>query len=362
MSLRLVVFLPLSQRLFETMAYRLQGTMHFLRVAADAPAAAAGGAAAPAVNEVYAAAGVSPEDTPLLLLVTAHADPSDPSNRYAGPWSEDSVKDFMLRNRLPLISELDQSNFDDVTASGSDKRVVYAIIDAGVATGSGKSKKPGTMAASSRAFIDSLYPLAKLPEFRDAFVFASIDGRKYNKYVSQFGVPLPGETPESVDTSALPTLVVLDRELDYYYAPPARDGANGAIHPIGDSSAVRSFLSGILSGTVPLQGTTPWYNPARYIKLLEKTMSTWPVWQVAVLATIIMVAVVVALFYCCFSNLDGEGGAEDATTTAAAAAVALAAKKDAAAAAGANASKGNQDSAASAEGIRSRKGAKTSAE
>lgn len=283
-----------EKRLFSSLAYRLQGSVKFFSVAQSSAS-------------VLARAGVTEDETPLVLLVTKHADTSDALNRFSGPWVDEELRSFILSRRLPLVTELDQNTFDDVTTSG--KRIVYAILN---------SKQP----ASSEAFVEPLYRLAQSAAFRDEFVFARLDGIKYHKYVSQFGVTV-GE--HGSDVSQLPTVVVIDKDMDYYYAPRPRGSAEHPVtHPIGGASEIENFLTEVVRGDIGLTGTTPWYNPSRYVKLLEKSLSTLPVWQVAVLSVVVMLGVVTAMFFCCFSGLDG---AEDLALEAAEMQAAIAERK-----------------------------------
>jgi len=329
-----------EKRMFESLAWRLQGSLKFLRVEA-------------AASEVATAAGVNADDTPLVLLVTKHADATDASNRYAGPWVEQSLRDWLLAHKLPLISELDANNFDDVTNAG--KRIVLAAVDK---TGPGKER--------GAEFVESLYALAKQSRYRDAFVFASLDGVRYSKYVSQFGVPVVDGTAGALpDISALPSVVVVEQEQDYYYAPPVHAGTEKA-HPIGSVAEVDAFLSSVIEGRAQLTGTIPWYNPSRYIKLLEKSMSKLAGWQVALVVGSAMVLLMAGLYWCCLHGLDSAMGMNmtdeeiQQLEKEKVRAAALAAKKDAASAKGgkaaAEADEGEEATdAAKQGGMRARK-------
>lgn len=277
-----------SQRLFDKLAYRLQGIVKFFSVDKSAV-------------DVFTAIGAKPSDSPLVLIVTKNGDLDDSANRFTGEWTEGELRNFIVNNKLPLVNELDQHNFDDVTTSG--KKIVYAIVN---------TKQP----QQSAEFDKILYKLAKQSTFRDAFVFARLDGIKYHKYISQFGVVV-GEGGS--DVSSLPTMVVLDPALDYYYAPNGHGPNANIVHPIGGEREIQQFLTDILDGRIPLTGTTPWYNPTRYVRLLEKSLSKWPVWQVAVLAVAVMTAIVGSLFWCCFYGMDGEDFTIEAQQAAAAA-------------------------------------------
>jgi len=277
--------------MFDALAWRLQGTMTFVRVAASDPAAA---------EAIYAAAGVNPaEDAPIVLLVTSHSDVRDTANRFSGPWVERSLRDWLLARKLPLISALDANNFEDLTSDG--RKIVLVVVDK---TGSAASKQRGV------EFIDSLYPLAKQARFRDEFVFAALDGVRYSRYVSQFGVPVTDGAAGSLpDVSSLPTVVVLQPDQDYYYSPaPRASSASNKPHPIGDVQDVDAFLTSIVEGRASLSGTTPWYNPSRYLKLVEKSLSKLPGWQVGLLIGTLMLGLVAAMYYCCIHGLDSAMG------------------------------------------------------
>jgi hypothetical protein len=279
-----------EKRMFDALAWRLQGTMTFVRVAASDPTAA---------EAIYAAAGVNPtEDAPVVLLVTAHSDVRDAANRFSGPWVERSLRDWLLARKLPLISALDANNFEDLTSDG--RKIVLVVVDK---TGSAASKQRGV------EFVDSLYPLAKQARFRDEFVFAALDGVRYSRYVSQFGVPVTDGAAGSLpDVSSLPTVVVLQPDQDYYYSPPPQRAPTNKPHPIGDVQEVDAFLTSIVEGRASLSGTTPWYNPSRYLKLVEKSLSKLPGWQVGLLIGTLMLGLVAAMYYCCIHGLDSAMG------------------------------------------------------
>jgi protein disulfide isomerase len=322
-----------ERRLFDALAFRLQGLVKFFAVEKSA-------------TEIYDAAKVKQDEVPLLLLVTAHSDPTESSNRYAGPWVDVSLREFVLTNKLPLISVLGQDNFEEVTQSG--KKIVYIVVNS-------KDTK------GSQRYIDTLYSLAKIPAFREAFVFASLDGIKYNKYVSQFGVTV-GDAGS--DVSALPTVVVLDKELDYFYSPrPQGPEGRQKSHPIGEAAIVEQFLHDVIEGRIALTGTVPWYNPSRYVKALEKTLSKLPVWQVAVLAVFVVLTIVGAMFMLCFYGMDSGLDEEELKRESEALKKATAEgkysgkKKDApSTTSAAAAASTEEDQSAEADGLKKRKG------
>ncbi len=275
-----------------------------------------------AASAIFSAAGVRAEQTPLILLVTARADTAAESNRFSGPWDASSstatapaaataaagvvptssLRDWLVARKLPLISILDQNNFDDLTSTG--KKIVLAVVDA-------NNKGSPSGAQAGKSFVDSLYPLARRSDFQSDFIFAQIDGPRYHKYVAQYGVPVTDSTvagsSTQADTKSLPTLVVLEADQDYYFAPPMAANATAAAHPLAPS-AVEGFLTAILAGSVPLTATLPWYNPSRYLKLLEKQMNNLPTYQLVCIAGGIVLLVVATLWYCCANGIDAAMG------------------------------------------------------
>jgi hypothetical protein len=345
------------QRLYESLAWRLQGSLKFFRVEYDSNSGSA---------DIFSFAGINPDQTPIILLVTAKADTKEETNRFAGPWdstsdassaSGQSLRDWFIARKLPLISELDQSNFDDITGAG--KKIVLAVVDA-------KNKGCKNGAEVGKAFVDSLYPLARLDSFKEKFIFAWVDGPRFNKYVSQFGVTVSDPTSGPADTSSLPSIVVLEPDQDYYYPPPSK--SNGLSHPIGNVEDVKNFLQAVIDGNIKTAGTIPWYNPSRYIKLLEKQLDTMPTWQIVLVVVGFFLSLLGSLYWCCMHGLDSALGLtltpeeEAELAKEKERAKALAKKKDggksnaAAPSTSSSAAAANEEKNTSDEGLKQRKG------
>jgi len=281
-----------EKRLFDTLAYRLQGLVAFISLDPST-------SQAEPILKSLSLTKEAAASKPFVLWLTSHASTTDPSNRFQPtdePWTLETLRSFILDHKLPLISKLEASTFDEVTTTG--KRIAYIVID--------PSQKDHT-----DVFIESLYALASQERLRDSFVFCSIDGVKYHRYISQFGVAVSdGSGGKSKDVSNLPTVVVLEPDMDYYYAPPPHRQSDGSLraHPIGSLEAVEEFLESILDGRAGalLHGTIPWYNPSRYLKLLEKKLQTLPTWAVISLTVGLGIVVIGLMFVCCFYGMDSE--------------------------------------------------------
>lgn len=157
-----------------------------------------------------------------------------------------------------------------------------------------------THKSTNKAYLDVIYPLAR--QYRDSFIFATVDGVKYNKYISNFGLKI-----ELADTKlSLPTIVVLT-ESDYFISPPSG-------HPLS-ASLIPQFLADVASGSISVSGTNAWYNPVRYLKLVEKYLNALPMWQLVIVIIIFVLAFFACMFGLCFYGLDAAESSDTTTTT-----------------------------------------------
>jgi len=179
----------------------------------------------------------------------------------------------MEANKLAVVTELDATNFEDVVQGSGI--VVFAVTD--------------PAASATKPFVKSLVNVAR--RYRQ-FVFANIDGVKFNKYVAQF----------SVSETALPTVFALNYTADNYFVTDEYAQAN-------TEAKVNNFIEGILSGTVPARATSAWYSPMRYYKMFEKWLSTFSETQLMVgvmLAMLSFVGLTIAGCYYATQDLGGD--------------------------------------------------------
>lgn len=166
---------------------------------------------------------------------------------YWGPFEQTSLRYWVENNTLPLISELGGNNFDEVTSSGILS--VFAVTD--------------PAHSSSQPFLQTLLPIAR--KFRGQLIFAHVDGAKFAKYISQFGLNPP----------QFPTVFVTDIPNEIYYHRPENP-------TVTEADEIEAFLQQVLDGTIPAIGTLPWYSPSRWVKLAERWLSRFSESQLVV--------------------------------------------------------------------------------
>lgn len=203
---------------------------------------------------------------------------------FRGPWNEASLGEWVNARMLPLIPELTGSNFDDVTALG--KIIVFILTEPSV--------------HAQKEFIASFLPLAK--EYKE-FSFVSLDAVEYFHYLRHF----------SISAFLIPTIFAFDFKNDLYYLDDTVKSMHlprvTAVSPVSSMSVahlltaaplppeylsrrpldpasltgdnVRGlytreehilFLEGIRDGSYKPRSMFAWYSPAKYQRMLEKTL------------------------------------------------------------------------------------------
>jgi hypothetical protein len=243
-----------AKQAFDRVAYQLQGLHKFLR-------------AKPRDLKLNKRYSVDDDERP---VVVCHMEGGF-DEKFTGPWLETGLRSFVDAHKLPLVSDLDATNFEDVTSTG--QIVVFATSDPN--------------AGSTKSFMKALLNVAR--KYRQ-FTFANVDGVKFAKYVSQFGVT----------TSQLPTVFALNYTGDQYYL---------AENQAATESQIEGFVSGILTGRIPARETASWYSPWRYYKYFEKWLGTFSEGQLAFATIAAMLLFAVIIFAGCYyaaQDLVGE--------------------------------------------------------
>jgi len=250
-------------RHYEKVAYQLQGTVKFVSTKIKASDA---GSKKKTLSDKYK---VGENEKPQVIVLSEGGD----QERFTGPWEGEQLRYWVGNHSLPLLSDLGTSNFDDVTTQPG-KLTVFAVVDV---DDSGFADYRKTLISVAR-------------NFQDNYVFATIDGAKFNKYVSQF----------SVMDGGLPALFVLDYTNELYYANPS---------PTPDAvstSGVTAFLNEVRTGKISPTYTTPWYSPARYFKYIEKFLGQFSETQLAIGVAVAMALFAAILIYgCLYGDIAG---------------------------------------------------------
>jgi Thioredoxin-like domain len=189
--------------------------------------------------------------------------------QLASPFTEDDLDAFVRDNSLPLLSELTGSNFQRIVSG--EKLVVMAVTDPE------DDRTP--------LFVDAMKTVAR--SYRSKFVFANLDGVKFARYVSNFGV-----TPESV-----PMCFVFDYGNEKFY-PPTAD------YPIDTVDNVHRFLDAVFDGTLSPHTVGAWWNPVRLFKWFEKWLGQFTDTQLIIGSVTVGVGLIGAVLFLCCSGLD----------------------------------------------------------
>jgi len=241
-------------RLFQELAYKLQGQFKFL---AEESAFSGDTKKDKKDKGLYAQVGAKSADDPQVVELSRGGD----KDKYAGPWTLEGLRAFIMAHKLPLVSEISGTNFDDVTTTG--RLTVFAV-----------TKKDDS---TTDNYLKELAKLAKL--YKDEFVMANLDWNQYRDYAERF----------HFKASDLPTLFVLDAPNEYYWLPRSRHGSYSV-----DANEQQTLLDEILSGTIPAINVHPWYSPTRYTTWLTKNLSETHLIILVVVTTIAFAGLLIA--------------------------------------------------------------------
>lgn len=247
-----------SEQIFEKIAYELQGSAAFIHLANPSDA----------FIKIHTQSASSSLSSPSVLCISMGSD----TIVYDAAFDHDHLLSFIQSHRVPLIVTLTADNFEELTSS-TGKYLALALHN------------PANK--SMTAFIDSLLPLAK--QYRSKIQFASVDAVKYSKWVSQF-----------VDVSLhhLPSLLIFELYPEYVFKP---DHQPQTIEEM--SQMVAESLGGIRHSVA----SVPWYQPQKYINMIQKAIAGLSEMQL-IIGTVILSGIIFAVIF--FACAYDEGGAE----------------------------------------------------
>lgn len=173
------------------------------------------------------------------LPVVVYSSKGDDVAKFSGPFMVDNVEAFIAQHSLPLVSELDNSNFFTLT-NVPGRYTVFLFTD--------------PSASATAPYLADMRGVAKAN--RDKFVFANIDGISHSGYAENFGFR----------SSDFPTAFVLDAPGERYWVHPTDTG-------LSSKKEISDFLSDIIERRIEATSTTAWYNPMRVVKALENWAS-----------------------------------------------------------------------------------------
>mmetsp|Transcript_7213 Transcript_7213/g.13677 ORF Transcript_7213/g.13677 Transcript_7213/m.13677 type:complete len:514 (+) Transcript_7213:43-1584(+) len=227
-----------AKRVFEKVAYRLQGTVKF--VVPDSKKMQLGDKAYKKLAAKFGLKEIE-KNHPAVAAVSYGAQ----TVVYKGPFSTTDFRNWVLNHSLPLVSQLSPENFEQITEKG--KFTVFALTD------------PGDI--RTEKWLEYFYQVAN--DFRSELTFANIDGVRFKHWIGQFGYK---------DLGQLPGIFALDYQNEEYFV----DNSISYSQPEGDDAVdteaklkMSVFLSDLLAGHLLPRGTAPWYSPVRLFKLFE---------------------------------------------------------------------------------------------
>jgi len=201
-------------------------------------------------------------------------------------FTETRFKYWVEQNSMPIMSEMGPHNFEDLTGIG--KLVVFCVTD------------PEAGPHTSKYLTDASEVAKK---HRDSFVFANVDGVKYTKYVSQFGL----------DPELLPTMFVFDYPNERYWTQEPREGKQGVV--VRSRIEMFDFLDDVISGKILPKGTHAWWSPVKLYRNFEKWLSGFSETQLMVGIAIVMLTFFGLMFAACYYTLGGGDEPSSATPT-----------------------------------------------
>jgi protein disulfide-isomerase-like protein len=149
------------------------------------------------------------EKGPILAKIEKDVDPIV----YKGDMNSQDVLEWVKLQNVPLIAELTGQNFRRISQMG--RPLFIGVLD-----------PKGNSSQKVKADITKVAKEHK--EFKDIYRFTTMDGKKWFKFLSQFGI----------DSNALPQLLVLD--------VPSR-----IFHQNATITDVTTFLQGVADGSIP---------------------------------------------------------------------------------------------------------------
>jgi len=124
-------------------------------------------------------------DTPPSNAFIARIEVDVPIKLYTGEITSDSVSEFVKANNLPIVVELGEHNFRFAGRKG--KPLAIGVYD------------PNDEVKTNK-FRQAMKEYAMRGAHKDRYLFGTMDGKKWDKFVSQF----------SITRESLPELFVLD--------------------------------------------------------------------------------------------------------------------------------------------------------
>ena len=216
-----------SDPAFDRVAHQLQGTTSFYHLPAPS-------------DLVLSALSLNPSSLPVVVYLTKGV--AGPE-RYSGALSSAELRKWVEARRMPLISSLSETTFDELT---TDPRALALLV----------GDESGNVL---KTYTDALYATAA--KHKASVVLATVNVDKYRKWISQF-----------LDTNAtqLPALVAFHPYPDAVHRPDAQPQS---------VKQVIAMIADIAEGRRSAVNSMPWYSPARYLRVVQRLLSGFSEWQ-----------------------------------------------------------------------------------
>jgi hypothetical protein len=159
---------------------------------------------------------------------------------YLGDWSSPEFLDFVKLNNHPLVAELSAHNFRALGSIGP--KLLIGVVDPG------DEKKAAAVQKELREFAASSESL------RGKYIFAWMDGIKFDKFLKQFGI----------EKKNLPQVFALDFSSRLFWQD-------------NSTFSIKEFIEAVESGVIPVQkqAEPPTYSAFQQVKMVFIEFMPW---------------------------------------------------------------------------------------
>jgi hypothetical protein len=159
---------------------------------------------------------------------------------YSGEWSSPEFLDFVKLNNHPLVAELSAHNFRALGSIGP--KLLIGVVDPG------DVEKKAALQKELREFAASSESL------RGKYIFAWMDGIKFDKFLKQFGI----------EKRNLPQVFALDFSSRLFWQD-------------NSTRSIKEFTEAVENGDIPVQkqAEPPTYNAFQQVKMVFLEFMPW---------------------------------------------------------------------------------------
>lgn len=203
---------------------------------------------------------------------------------------QQEIKSYVSEHEIPLLPQLSGENFDAITSGHKREFVVLMALDFDD--------------QDSTRQLTSVDMLRLIEKYKSRAMFATVDGVKFTRYLSQYGI--------TTQEHALPQIVALHFP-DYFYNVPLTGEHAAPSLTLRSVPEVEKFLSQVIDKRViAASAVHPWWSPNRYVKQIERALSQYDETTLIIGVVTSTLALLIALGAICWKcGLLGDEGAQD---------------------------------------------------